>query len=75
MRRSPRICVGSQQAHIPESRLHNLKGDLHFFKPHPSTHRRRRATHMRGRNPRQSHSSVTPNFARPTHMRGKLSSQ
>ncbi|MED6114290.1 hypothetical protein PIB30_078932 [Stylosanthes scabra] len=45
----PRICVGTQQAHVPDSRLHNLKRDLHFTKPHSSTHRHRRSTHMRGR--------------------------
>ncbi|MED6189774.1 hypothetical protein PIB30_099241, partial [Stylosanthes scabra] len=32
-----------------QSRLHNLKRDLHFTKPHSSTHRRRRPMDIRGR--------------------------
>ncbi|MED6201738.1 hypothetical protein PIB30_098098 [Stylosanthes scabra] len=60
MRRSPRICVGSQQAHVPESRLDKPKRDPDPHKPHSSTHRCRRPTHMHGRHlgnkePRMTH--------------------
>ncbi|MED6188981.1 hypothetical protein PIB30_091153 [Stylosanthes scabra] len=40
---------GKPTAHVPESRLDKPKCDQDFHKPHSSTHRRRRSTHMRGR--------------------------
>ncbi|MED6110161.1 hypothetical protein PIB30_040399 [Stylosanthes scabra] len=40
---------GKPTAHVPESRLDKPKRDPDPHKPHSSTHRRRRPTHMRGR--------------------------
>ncbi|MED6179264.1 hypothetical protein PIB30_115562, partial [Stylosanthes scabra] len=67
---------GKPTAHVPESHLDKPKRDQDFLKPSPSTHRRRRPTHMRGRHskqlddPRLSQQSVAPSLSRPTHMRG-----
>ncbi|MED6125291.1 hypothetical protein PIB30_067190 [Stylosanthes scabra] len=51
---------GKPTAHIPESRLDKPKCDKDFHKPHSSTLRHRRPTHMRGRHlgskqPRMNH--------------------
>ncbi|MED6138573.1 hypothetical protein PIB30_075532 [Stylosanthes scabra] len=40
---------GKPTAHIPESPQDKPKRNKHFHKPHSSTHRRTRPTHMRGR--------------------------
>ncbi|MED6190987.1 hypothetical protein PIB30_111481, partial [Stylosanthes scabra] len=76
MRRNPRICVDSHLVHVPGSRCQNLKCDHDFTSNSPSTHRRRRPRHMRGRHskqlddPRLSQQSIPPSLSRPTHMHG-----
>ncbi|MED6215166.1 hypothetical protein PIB30_110731, partial [Stylosanthes scabra] len=58
-RRKPRICVVDQQAHTRPTHMR----DSDIIKPQSSTHRRRRSTNMRGRNPgskqpRMTHAEV-----------------
>ncbi|MED6177193.1 hypothetical protein PIB30_095714 [Stylosanthes scabra] len=58
-RRKPCICVVDQQAHTRPTHMR----DSDIIKPQSSMHRRRRSTHMHGRNPgskqpRMTHTEV-----------------
>ncbi|MED6140589.1 hypothetical protein PIB30_094690, partial [Stylosanthes scabra] len=64
---------GKPTAHVPKSRLDKPKRDPDFPKPHSSTHRRRRPTHMCGRHLGSKQLHKTHAYAwKSTHMRGKL---